>query len=581
MKKLLIFIFIISFYYTGAAFCSDIAAGSQFLRIGQGARTVAMGEAHGGIADDVNAIFYNPAGLVQMSNPEIMFVHSALFEGINMEYLAVGDRITENSAAGAAFFYLYSDSIEKYDRYGQRMGSSYDTNSSVITASYSRKLLDNLNLGINLKRISAALEEEKASTIGADIGGLMRFDKLKTGLSVLNLGGTMEFVNAQESLPMVIKLGASYKVLEELLLALDINLPQDSGVGINIGAEYSKTFIDNLNLSVRGGFKTYSAGNLSLGGGINWSDWDLNFAMVPYADLGSTFRVDLIKRFGAGIGTFRAEPDEDLLEELERLRSELAEMSDLEEELREKDRELERISEEARQREEELEAQIEDAVSEEDRERLQDELEQVRREREQAIDETSAEEERLRELLNQREEELASLREELEGRVEAEAGDREEIQREVQQKEESLEEFRQEYRQQEQVLEERIDAAPSPEEAQRLRNELESLRSEQEQELVAKEQELEELRQESREKEEEINRLREEIEQLEQERGRPPERERGTYEEALRWFRERIKDGPLPGHQKIMILESLIESYEEIEDEVSEMREELEELQAN
>ena len=38
-------------------------AGFQFLKLGVGARPVAMGSAYTAVADDANALFWNPAGL--------------------------------------------------------------------------------------------------------------------------------------------------------------------------------------------------------------------------------------------------------------------------------------------------------------------------------------------------------------------------------------------------------------------------------------------------------------------------------------------------------------------------------------
>ncbi|MGM0441285.1 MAG: PorV/PorQ family protein [Elusimicrobiota bacterium] len=579
MKKILYFIFVGIFFISGQTFGAEISAGSQFLRLGQGGRTVAMGEAYGGVADDVNSIFYNPAGLVQMTNPEILFEHSVLFENINMESLAVADRITENSAAGAAFFYLYSGDIEKYDRYGQKIGNSYNTDNSVITGSYARKIFNNTNAGINFKRISTNIEEEKSATVAVDVGILRRFNKLKAGLSIFNIGGKMQFVNAEESLPLNIKLGGSYEVTDNILLAADVNLPQDKNMGINVGGEYSKTFFDKLKLSLRGGFKTFSAGKISMGGGINWGDWDLNLAMVPYTELGSTFRVDLIKKFGAGIGSYKGQSSAELMEELEKLRSEVGKVDELKKELEDKNKELEQIQKEASRREEELQEKLEGAVSEEERNRLQNELKNVRREKEEAISQTSTKEEELRSQLNQREEELESLRTKLEERVESGTTEKQEIEEEVEEKEESLEEYKQQAQQRQQELQEKIESAPSPEEAQRLRQQLDELRKEQQKELSEKEKELEKLRQESSEKEAEINRLRGEIEELKKQKSKPPTRKRGTYKEALQWYRERIKTGPLPDKQKIKILESMIETYLEIEDEVPEMQQELEQLQ--
>ena len=43
-------------------------SGMQFLKIGQGARAAAMGDAFTAVADDINAIFWNGSGLVHVEN---------------------------------------------------------------------------------------------------------------------------------------------------------------------------------------------------------------------------------------------------------------------------------------------------------------------------------------------------------------------------------------------------------------------------------------------------------------------------------------------------------------------------------
>ena len=45
----------------------------QFLKIGVGARGVAMGESFVAVANDASALFWNPAGLVQFNQNEIIF----------------------------------------------------------------------------------------------------------------------------------------------------------------------------------------------------------------------------------------------------------------------------------------------------------------------------------------------------------------------------------------------------------------------------------------------------------------------------------------------------------------------------
>ena len=51
-------------------------AGFGFLKIGQGARPVGMGEAFVAVADDLNAAFWNPAGLTEVERLEYLFTYS-------------------------------------------------------------------------------------------------------------------------------------------------------------------------------------------------------------------------------------------------------------------------------------------------------------------------------------------------------------------------------------------------------------------------------------------------------------------------------------------------------------------------
>ena len=59
----------------------------NFLRVEQGARPVAMGGAYSAVANDINSIFYNPAGLTNIQSMEYLFsyadwlVNSKFFSG--------------------------------------------------------------------------------------------------------------------------------------------------------------------------------------------------------------------------------------------------------------------------------------------------------------------------------------------------------------------------------------------------------------------------------------------------------------------------------------------------------------------
>ena len=56
--------------------------GSEFLRVGAGAKALSMGGAQVAISQGVSAAYWNPAGLRSVEDVQIMYMHSERFGGI-------------------------------------------------------------------------------------------------------------------------------------------------------------------------------------------------------------------------------------------------------------------------------------------------------------------------------------------------------------------------------------------------------------------------------------------------------------------------------------------------------------------
>ncbi len=56
---------------------------AAFLKIDAATRPTAMGGAFVGVANDVNSVFWNPAGLTQMEKRELSAMYNSWFAGIN------------------------------------------------------------------------------------------------------------------------------------------------------------------------------------------------------------------------------------------------------------------------------------------------------------------------------------------------------------------------------------------------------------------------------------------------------------------------------------------------------------------
>src|SRR4030067_1016458 len=62
---------------------------AQFLKIGVGGRASALGDAFVAISNDASALYWNPAGLVQFQDNQVMFSHNSWVVDINHEFLGV------------------------------------------------------------------------------------------------------------------------------------------------------------------------------------------------------------------------------------------------------------------------------------------------------------------------------------------------------------------------------------------------------------------------------------------------------------------------------------------------------------
>lgn len=284
------------------------AASAAFLKLGVGARPVAMGSAFTGLADDVNAFTWNPAGLINASPKEFSFMHLEHFQNIRYDSLCYA-RNWNGTAAGFGFGYLSSDGIARTlidddAYYGWRGDGYYGFRNSTLFAAVSRELSDGHSAGLLLRWLSETIEEHTASGAAMDFGYLWALGKgVSVGLAAQNIGGAMKFIEADERLPAVFRAGAGYKSPSGRLAAgLDFVFPTDYQPSVNIGGEY----VAGNFLSIRAGWRFKDMfrddhldeiTGLSAGAGFAFFGYTLDYAFVPYGDLGYSHRISLGGRF--------------------------------------------------------------------------------------------------------------------------------------------------------------------------------------------------------------------------------------------------------------------------------------------
>jgi len=272
-------------------FAGDPTAGN-FLKIGVGGRPVAMGEAYTALANGALAACWNPAGLAGQESFEIISMHADWFMDTSFQYLGFAFPEGDLGTLGLSYRTLNYGNIAAYNVSGTREAdiAAYD---SALTLSWARAINERLAYGLNLKYVAENLASANAQTMSLDFGSkLMISDNLTLGASLQNIIGGLKFVSAENPLPRRAVLGIKHSnfILEPLILAADYDL-LDLRRSLNLGIEYDFNHI----FAVRAGM---TQSRLQGGIGFQAPFFDLDYAYVPYEDLGTTHRLSISLRFG-------------------------------------------------------------------------------------------------------------------------------------------------------------------------------------------------------------------------------------------------------------------------------------------
>jgi long-subunit fatty acid transport protein len=205
-----------------------------FLMIEPDSRAAGMGNANVAIADNANAVFWNPAGLAFQTGASAGITHSNWLPEFNAnlfyEY-AVGKLHLENiGTLGAHVTYFNLGEHEAVDELGNNIGQfrSYDLAAGL---SFGRQLSDNLGLGVSARAIVSNLatgiqldantEVNRGVSFGLDLGLLYKSDAIELGsglasyalgANLANMGPSVGYTDdgARDPIPTNLRFGYAF-----------------------------------------------------------------------------------------------------------------------------------------------------------------------------------------------------------------------------------------------------------------------------------------------------------------------------------------------------------------------------------
>ncbi len=311
---------------------------APFLKIGVGARALAMGEAYVTQATDVTAIYWNPGAMGLMNHNQFIFNHYEYIADLSFDFVGLVLQLPGIGMLGFQFAYLGAPDIERTTLNDQDgTGEMVSANFFSAGLSFGRSLTDRFAIGGTAKYVQENLWHTKASGIAFDIGILYTtiFKNIRIGMSISNFGTSMsmtgrdlliqhdidpstagnnETINADLStdsfpMPILYRFGLSSNLgkdifgleKQDLILAIDALHPNDNKEYVNVGSEYQYNKFIALRAGYRQLFLKDAEGGLTYGFGLHFNvrtfELNLDYAAVDFGRLDYVNKFSLIFSF--------------------------------------------------------------------------------------------------------------------------------------------------------------------------------------------------------------------------------------------------------------------------------------------
>lgn len=267
-----------------------------------GARPQGMGGAFVAMVDDVNAVYWNPAGLTQIKTVEAAFMHVSPFsiDEASIDFSSLAIPMSQISALGISWIHQGAELEEGRGHTYKKSDMSEDT----FVLSLARKFTPNMSSGINIKRLKINSDVGGGGGFGYDLGLLYTTQNLMLGIGQLDTFsfGIMcrnSFTDLKdESVPTTLRMGIATKVFQgrvglsaDLEKKKEVNKEENS-YQFHLGAEGMMT----RNVLFRAGIDD---GDLTYGLGFLLYNWELDYAFyrIKEYDLDYSHRISATLKF--------------------------------------------------------------------------------------------------------------------------------------------------------------------------------------------------------------------------------------------------------------------------------------------
>jgi uncharacterized protein YneR len=244
-----------------------------------GAKQIALSNSDIAKANDVFTLFNNPGGLSQIHNREIGFFYSP--SPFGLQELATGYfAYNEPTSFGNFGFGFMNYGFELYKE-------------NKFQIAYSNIIATNISFGISVFYRTVTIQNYGNTGIfNISFGGIYNLTKnFSLGFAVQN---PLRLSSDNIEQPIQFTFGTSYEIIDETYLSLALQKELDFPFSIHFGIDYPIVEFLSLRFGLQNEPNIYSAGF-----GINYSYFNLDYAVTSHQDLGFTHQVGIIINFSS------------------------------------------------------------------------------------------------------------------------------------------------------------------------------------------------------------------------------------------------------------------------------------------
>lgn len=257
----------------------------QTLKMATSVRAIGMGETYVAVADDIQSVFWNPAGLIHLAGTSVVLSQVNMPANIQFNTAAIAKKFSPSTVLGLHVLAMTTDDMKVRTIYRpEGTGENFMCYDFIGGISLAKRLTDRFTFGLNLRFVDSNLGDANYRGFLSDIGTLYETSlrSMKIGMAVQNFGSDIDYSGSFNDYrdqgrrnrakpesndytgappPTIYRLGLSANFFEmagipkvpdfDALMAVEMSHPNDNRERINVGVEMA--YLNTL--LIRAGYK--------------------------------------------------------------------------------------------------------------------------------------------------------------------------------------------------------------------------------------------------------------------------------------------------------------------------------------